>query len=135
MAEGPDASVIRELVGVYDADGGIAGELRYVVGHLLGRAECALCDITHRGVARKRSFDAFRARLRVPFAVVHRNERTPGVAAATGDTLPCVAARTDDGWVVVLGPDDLSAFGGEVDELERGLRAAVTARGLSLGTA
>ena len=31
----------------YNADGGIVGEVRYVIGHLLGTAECALCDITH----------------------------------------------------------------------------------------
>ena len=31
-----------DLAMVYDADGGLVGEVRYVVGHLLGRAECAL---------------------------------------------------------------------------------------------
>ncbi len=123
--------VVAELVGVYNADGGIAGEARYVVGHLLGRLECALCDITHGPVRRKKSFDAFRARLGVPFAVAHRNERSPAIEAATGDALPCVAARTDAGWVVVLGRADLSAFGGEVDQLEQGLRHALAAQNLT----
>ena len=76
-------SVVTELVGVYDADGGVAGEAKYVVGHLLGRLECALCDITHGPVWRKKSFDEFRRRLGVPFEVVHRNERSSEVEAAT----------------------------------------------------
>ena len=39
------------LVAVYHADGGVRGELSYVLGRLLGTAHCALCDITHRGSA------------------------------------------------------------------------------------
>ena len=33
----------ERLVGVYDADGGIRGEVAHVLGHLVGRTECALC--------------------------------------------------------------------------------------------
>lgn len=87
-ATGP---VVTELVGVYDADGGPVGEAKYFVGQLLGRIECSLCDITHGPLMRKKSFDDLRARLVVPFAVVHRNESGPAIAAATGEGLPCVA--------------------------------------------
>ncbi len=123
---------ITRIVGVYDADGGLAGEARYVVGHLLGRLECALCDITHGPVRRKKSFDAFRDRLGVPFDVVHRNERSPEVAAATSDALPCVVAVTDSGIEVLLDRAALEACGGEVDRLERALDAAVADHGLAL---
>ena len=44
---------IERLIGVYDADGGLRGELAYVLGHLAGRAECALCDITHSAVRKE----------------------------------------------------------------------------------
>lgn len=130
----PD-TLVRKLVGVYDADGGVVGETKYAVGRLLGRPECALCDITHGPLWRKKSFDAFRARLSVPFDVVHRNERSPKVEAATRDQLPCVVAQTETGWVVVLGREELSAFGGDVDELERGLQSAIATRGLTLAAA
>lgn len=130
----PTPTEITRIVGVYDADGGVAGEAKYVVGHLLGRLECALCDITHGPVRRKKAFDAFRSRLGVPFDVVHRNERSPEVEAATRDALPSVVANTDAGWTVLLGRDELTAFGGDVDELERGLRAALSDRGWSLAS-
>lgn len=125
------ASVDR-LVGVYDADGGLAGEARYVIGHLLGRLECALCDITHGPLRRKRAFDDLRARLGVPFELVHRNERSLEVAAATQGALPCVVASAGGKVVEVLGADDLRACGGEVAEFERLLRAALDARALQL---
>ena len=70
---------------VYDADGGLAGELRYVVGHLLGRAECSLCDITHGTVKRKAAFDELVGAVEADghgVEVHHRNEQTPSQAAA-----------------------------------------------------
>ena len=130
MEPGP---AVTGLVGVYDADGGAAGELRYVVGHLLGRAECSLCDITHGRVRRKSAFDAMRDRLGVPFALVHRNERDLDVATATGAALPSVLAIAGDQLVVLLGRDELRACDGDVDRFETLLRDAVSARGLTLG--
>ncbi len=128
----PPPTSITRLVGVYDADGGLAGEAKYVVGHLLGRLECALCDITHGPVWRKKTFDAFRARLGVPFDVVHRNERSPEIEAATGDALPCILAVTDSGIVPLLDRAALEACGGEVDQLEPALRAAIADQQLVL---
>jgi hypothetical protein len=64
------------ILGVYDADGGLSGELRYVIGHLLGTAECALCDITHSPLGRRRSWDRMVAALDIPFDLRHRNELT-----------------------------------------------------------
>jgi hypothetical protein len=45
---------IRRLVGVYNANGSVGGELAYFIGARLGRAHCALCDITH-GLVRERA--------------------------------------------------------------------------------
>jgi hypothetical protein len=117
--------VVRELVGVYDVDGGVAGELRYVLGHLLGRAECALCDVTHGTVRRKPAWDAMVGRLGVPITLVHRNERTPEVAAATGDALPCVVAMTDSGIVPVLDAAALSSCAGDITRFESDVAAAL----------
>lgn len=41
------APTLQRLVGVYDADGTVLGELSYFVKARLGRAHCSLCDITH----------------------------------------------------------------------------------------
>ena len=102
--------IVRYL-GVYDADGGIVGELRYVVGHLLGTAECALCDITHSPVRRKRTWDAMVARLDAPFDLRHRNELSDiEQPALTGTVLPVVVAELADGtWRTLLDVADLRA--------------------------
>jgi hypothetical protein len=111
--------VVREVVevlGIYDADGGLRGEATYVVGKLLGRTHCSLCDITHSPVRRKRAWDDLVAASPVPVRVVHRNEMSAEERAGlAGVRLPVVAGRTlTGGWSVLITADELDALGGSV---------------------
>lgn len=108
---------VRALVMVYDADGSAVGEIRYLVGHLLGRARCDLCDITHGGLRRRASFDELVASLPVPVEVVHRDQQPADVAAVTRGRLACVVARTDDGLDVLVDRDELAGCEGRVEAL------------------
>ncbi|MFZ4509474.1 MAG: hypothetical protein ACOYNJ_00840 [Candidatus Nanopelagicales bacterium] len=123
-------TVIR-LIGVYDADGGLRGEIAYLAGKLAGR-HCSLCDITHSPVRRRREWDAYVSTLPIPFDVVHRNERSRAVAAATEGREACVVAECDDGsLVLLLGDADLERAR-DVAGLASALAAAITASGLEL---
>ncbi len=119
---------IERLVMVYDADGGAVGKVRYAMGHLLGRTECALCDITHGRVRPKADFEDLLASLPVPVDVVHRNEQAPAVADATRGRFPCVAARSGGTWSILLGPEVLGSCDGDVACLGDRLAAALDGR-------
>ena len=108
---------ITSYSAVYNADGGVVGEARYVLGHIFGRTECALCDITHSPLRRKPEWDRMIARLPVPLHVLHRNELAPELAALLGGTaLPIVIAHHDDGSVSqMLAADELAGLGGSVE--------------------
>jgi hypothetical protein len=107
---------VTSLIGVYDADGGLLGEAAYVWGRLRGTRHCALCDITHSAVRRKRAWDATVARLGVPFDLLHLNEMPADVAAVVRESgAPVVLARTGDGVVPLVGADELETAGGSVD--------------------
>ena len=122
--------VIR-LVGVYDADSTLRGELTYWVGARLGRAHCSLCEITH-GLVRERSdWKACRAGLPIPFDTFHRNDQPAPVRRVTGDIAPVVVAETDSGIVMLLGPADLDSCDGSVDRLVAAVERAVAAGGLT----
>ncbi|GGK93400.1 hypothetical protein GCM10007382_11970 [Salinibacterium xinjiangense] len=109
--------------GIYNADGGIIGEVRYVIGHLLGTAECALCDITHSPVRRKPQWDMMVARLAVPVIVLHRNELDADLLAAAASTpLPAVFAHHADGTITVaLSAQQLAGIGGSVTGFENAI--------------
>jgi hypothetical protein len=115
---------IRRLIGVYNADGTLTGELRYWVGARLGRAHCALCDITHGSVRERTDWKECRAGLPVPFDTFHRNDQPADVGTLLGSDLPAVVADTDHGLRLLLGPAALEACGASPDRLADALTRA-----------
>lgn len=108
---------VHELIGVYDADATLWGEVSYWVGARLGRRHCGLCDITHGMFTKKSQWQACEARLPVPFATYHRNDQPADVRASIGTQLPAVVARTDAGVVMVATPDELASCNGNPEML------------------
>ncbi|MBH0053222.1 hypothetical protein I6E74_03450 [Salinibacterium sp. SWN139] len=122
-------AIIR-YTGIYNADGGVWGETRYVIGHMLGTAACSLCDITHSPIRRKPEWDAMVRRLGVPLEVRHRNEITEAETAFVATVeLPVVLAHHDDGRIsTALRNHELEAASGSVSAFESALtRSAVLA--------
>ena len=109
----------RELVGIYQANGSIVGEIQYVWGKLLGTRHCSLCDITHGWVRETTEFRACRERLRIPIRTIHLDERSEDLYLATENRTPCVVGRCLDGWEVVLSSDQLQSCNGSVRSFER----------------
>lgn len=122
------------LVGVYRAEGSLRGEIAYVMGKLLGRAHCSLCDITHSPVRRKAAWDRMVERLGVPFELVHLDELdapTAGIVHGWDDA-PAVLVELDGVLSVLLDADALEPLGGDVDAFEAAVRAALGARSVRL---
>ena len=120
------------LVGVYDADGTFAGEVRYWLGARIGRAHCSLCEITHGLFREKPEWRACRESMNVEFVTFHRDDAPQDVLTACDHQLPAVVARTVDGLVVVLGPGDLEALNGDVFWFHDALSSACKGRGIAL---
>jgi hypothetical protein len=121
-----DARAVQ-LFGVYRADGGLVGELRYLAGHYLRGEHCTLCDITHAGLGRKRSWDVAVAELGIPFTLLHRNELNDELAAFVAGRAACVVLQDAEGFRMLLQDSDLAACNGEVDRLFERLREALRA--------
>jgi len=115
-----------QLFGIYRADGGLLGEFRYLAGHLLRGEHCTLCDITHAGVSRKRSWDQGVRELGIPFTLLHRNEMDAQLAAFVADRAACVVAEEAGNYAFLLGDDELAACQGDVDSFFARLDQAIT---------
>lgn len=126
----PTRRIVR-LVGVYDADGTLRGELTYWVGARLGRRHCSLCDITHGSVRERPEWAACRAGLPVPFDTYHRDDQPDRIRRAASGSAPIVVAETETDTVVLLGPADLDACGGSIDGLVAAVERAVVEHGLA----
>ncbi|MCC5952122.1 MAG: hypothetical protein JJU45_08515 [Acidimicrobiia bacterium] len=124
------AATVTELIGVYHAEGTLRGELRYWIGARLGRAHCALCDITHGTFKEKESWRSCTADLPVPFLTYHLDDRPADVRAATERSSPAVLARTAVGVHALLGPAELERLDGDPQRLAEAIVGAVHAVGL-----
>lgn len=116
------------LVGVYKADGGVVGELKYFFGHLVGVAKCELCDVTHSPIRKKASFDQLtkdlKAEFGLDFALKHLNERTEAETKASAGKEPCVLAEYPDGSLgMFLDRQELREVKGDVAKFEKVTRA------------
>jgi hypothetical protein len=120
---------VTRLTGVYDAEGSLLGELRYVVGHALGRRHCALCEVTHGRLREKPTWREAREQLPVPFAAVHLDEQDPSERAVADGRTPCVLAHTAGGVELLLGSEEIERCGGEPGRFVEAIRRALADRG------
>ena len=130
----PDAApaqVIVRLVGVYDADSTLRGELSYWVGARLGRRHCSLCKITHGSVRQRPEWKTCQEGLPVPFDTYHRNDQPDSIRAASGADAPVVVAVTDSGHVLLLAAKDLDACDGSIDRLVEAIEESAARLGLT----
>ncbi len=118
---------VTRIIGIYHADGGPIGEARYVLGKLLGRAHCSLCDITHSPVRRKPEWDAMIGRLGIHVQLLHRNELAADAARVTASTgTPVVLGQTASGGLaVLLDAEELEGMHGSIADFEAALRRAL----------
>ncbi|CAB4603071.1 unannotated protein [freshwater metagenome] len=120
------------LIGVYDADGSFAGEIRYWVGARLGRTHCSLCEITHGPFVEKSEWRNYRASLNVDFTTFHRDDAPADILEASGHRFPVVLARSGDRLLVVLSPEQLEICDGDVKKFQVALAQSCAAEGFAL---
>jgi hypothetical protein len=117
---------IDRVILVYNADSGLAAMLLDVIKKAAGREDCALCEITHSPVGKRRDWAACERRLEIAVEELHRDQ-LPRDWGISRSELPCVLGRSGDNRpAVLLTRAEIEACRGSVAELERRLRAALT---------
>ncbi len=119
---------VDQLIGIYDADGGLLGELRYAFGRVFSGGHCALCDLTHRGVRRRAEWATVVDHLGVPVVLLHRNEMDSPLRRVVGSRLPTIVVARDAELEILLGPEELGECGADPCDLERRIRLALAGR-------
>ena len=110
------ASNITELIGVYDADSTLLGEVSYWVGARLGITHCSLCELTHGLFTKKSEWTQCAESLSIPFRLFHRDDAPHDVIAALAGHFPAVLQRTNNGVSVILTKEELGRFDGRTSD-------------------
>ena len=107
------------LYAIYDADGSLAGELRYLVDKFLGRADCALCDLSHGWhPAGKRAWRQ-RQGATTQLNWLHRDEVPHHVLTHVSESLPCIAMDTNGRVDILICKDQLAGCDGDFTVFEQ----------------
>ena len=94
---------MNKVIGVYDADATLWGEMSYWIGARFGVRHCGLCDITHSLFREKSQWRQCQSKLEhdlhIEFETFHRNDQPDDVRACIDGDYPAVVMRGDDGKV------------------------------------
>ena len=115
-----------EIFGIYNADGGFIGELKYVLGKILGKAHCSLCDITHSQISKKESWKALESRLDFELKLLHINEQEPDLREFTQGITPCVVSKKENKIMILLNSEQLENCNKSVNSFEEALIHSIT---------
>ena len=126
-ARNESAGRIVRLVGVYDAESTLRGEVSYWIGARLGRRHCSLCEITHGSVRERPDWKRCRAGLPVQFDTFHRNDQPDTVRAAANGSAPVIVAETDTTAVLLVSAAELEECNGSIDLLVTAIEKAALA--------
>jgi hypothetical protein len=107
---------VTKLIGVYDADATLLGEVSYWLGARFGVRHCSLCDITHSLFREKLQWRECQSRLEsdlhVEIETFHRNDQPDDVRACIDGKYPAVVMRGDDGVVsMFMNASEIEACG------------------------
>ena len=116
------------IIGVFKANGGLLGELSYILGHTFGLKSCELCDITHSPLRKKTEFkkleQTIKSEFDLDFKLVHMNQRTEKELLASKGREPCVLLEYSDGALsMLIDWVELKSSKGKVLSFERLLRS------------
>lgn len=115
------------LYAIYDADGSVLGELRYLRDKCIGKAECALCDLTHGWNPLGRSTWRQRTGLAASLIWLHRDELPQHALLHLSGQLPCIAVDRDGGFDILISREALQGCEGDFTVFEHLLEQKVRA--------
>ncbi len=91
------------------------GELQYFFGKMVGKAHCALCDITHGKFKEKRAFSKCKQDLNLPFDLLHLDELDFNLKKFHSDA-PCVIGINNSEYSLIITKDELEKCSSGVED-------------------
>ena len=103
-----------KIFGIYQANGGLIGEISYIFRKLVLNDNCSLCKVTHRGLTRRPDWKDYLNTLNVHFELLHINEQPSEMAIYTKGHTPCIIADTGSNYVTIMNSEIIDGCNGSV---------------------
>ena len=115
------------LIGIYDADASVTGEIRYLLRKVFSNDTCALCELTHGwnplGKTAWRNWKGSAPSVRW----LHRDQLPPEKLKAIAGDIPCLALEKNNGLHVFISSKEIESCGNDVGLLRAFIDAKLEA--------
>ena len=108
-----------KIFGIYQANGGVIGEISYVFRKLVLNENCSLCKVTHGGLIRKSDWKEYLSKLNIHFELLHINEQPSDMASYTKGKTPCIIADIGGNYVSLMNSGIIDGCNGSVEKFSR----------------
>ena len=110
----------KYVAGIFNADGGLAGELSYLAGKITGSKECHLCSLTHGAFSEKTIWEKFHKNVKADLHLFHINEQEKfdkELPVFTKGKTACMVAKRDDGkFEMLFTNEELANYKGDTEK-------------------
>jgi len=105
------------IVGIYDAEDGLTGELKYLAGKLFSNKKCDLCDVTHGwNPFGKRKWKKALEKESLSISLIHRNQASDLHKKVAG-SLPAIICNKSGKWECILNSSELKRLKNNPEEI------------------
>ena len=117
---------MQKIIGIYNANGSLLGEMRYLFDKVFLKKHCALCDITH-GMSYKAKSTWLEQveRFPIPIETLHLDEISNDIRQVVADKVPCVVIVDGDSINIVMSNEKLQACNSNPERFFERLRVNI----------
>ena len=108
-------SLVQKIYCIYNAEGSVKGELKYLYEKYFKDIKCSMCDITHGTFMQKKKWK--NKCLTFPFEIecMHLDELPSDIKSLVNDKTPCVVAQINSINKIIIKDEELVHMNGDVD--------------------
>tara|TARA_B100001057_G_scaffold425961_1_gene449754 strand:+ start:406 stop:771 length:366 start_codon:yes stop_codon:yes gene_type:complete len=108
-------SDIKKIYCIYNANGSIKGELKYLYEKYFKNINCSMCDITHNTFMQKKSWKDKCLKSSLKIECLHLDELPNDIKVLVNDKTPCVVVQERSINKIIINNKELVGMDGDVD--------------------
>ena len=101
---------------IYNAEGSIIGELKYLLLKYFYGFKCSMCEITHNSFSEKKEWRKLVSNSSYIIKAVHLDEQPDDLYQFSIGKAPCVVGENSKGFKLIFTSDELNSFKGDVQQ-------------------
>ena len=107
--------VPQKIYCIYNAEGSIKGELKYLYEKYFKDIKCSMCDITHGVFTQKKKWTSKCLASNLNIECLHLDELPNNIKNLVINNTPCVVAQVNSTSKIIINNKELANMGGDID--------------------